>query len=353
MLWACSHQAPPPFDVHRAAAERAYAHGRYREAAAAWARAEAIAPSNADREEARYRQAVSLARAGDASAAESLYTELARSPGGRQERAAYALVEREVEAGGSHAERALLDFVRRFPDGALTPRALRRYLTHIEHERGARQALAAAVALTPELDRSATAEQLQYSVAELLERDGQLSAARDRYLATAARFPYPRGSYWDDSLFRAAELEERLGRPAAAIAHLERMLAERESALFVGSYERPRYDDAQLRIAELYRDRLGDPARARRAFATLWEEFPTSRLRDDAAWSAALLAKQAGDQAESCEWLRELRRATPDSRYAACAALLCPQLQGGSGRCRAAIRRSVTDASANARSPER
>jgi len=94
----------------------------------------------------------------------------------------------------------------------------------------------------------------------------------------------------------------------------------------VGSYERGRYPEAQARIAELYRDALHDAKRARAAFEKLYSDFPTSRLRDDAAWQAAHLAFESGDRAGGCRLLGSLSRALPESRYVGCIPRLCPEV---------------------------
>src|SRR5207244_3288426 len=96
----------------------------------------------------------------------------------------------------------------------------------------------------PALGRSERAEQLLYARARSLDALGRSEPALSAYLDLAARFPYPQGAYWDDALFRAAACQQRLSRPEQALATLERMLAERETAHLSGSYERPRYADA-------------------------------------------------------------------------------------------------------------
>src|SRR5262249_34021063 len=145
-----------------------------------------------------------------------------------------------------------------------------------------------------------------YEHARALERGGATDAARAEYVRVADRYPYPRGVFWDDSLFRAAELDAARGAPREAIALFERLLADREPSIMQGSYERARYAQAQLRIGELYRDALHDRARAREAFERMWATNTTSRLRDDAMWSAAVIAADAGDAEGACRDLRSL-----------------------------------------------
>jgi hypothetical protein len=102
------------------------------------------------------------------------------------------------------------------------------------------------------------------------------------------------------------------------------MLAERESSWLVGSYERPRYEPAMVRLCALARDRLHDHARARACFEKLYRDFGTSELRDDALWEEARLFREDGDPISSCRRLAGLVSDFPDSRYVPCAVAACP-----------------------------
>jgi TolA-binding protein len=320
---ACS-SGPSPFQVAAADAERAYAHGRYEQAAQRWLAAERRAETSRDRVEARYRAAVSFERAGRQQRARALYKELASGRNDRHERAAYELALIQLERGDTKGGQKLLaEFVARFPDSGLAPQALRRHARWLEDGAGveAARAYLDGVAARTSLDRST--EHAGFELGRLLEKSEHLAAARDEYLSVARRFSYPRGSLWDDALYRAALIEERLGAYAAATRHLETMLAARESAFLAGSYERPLYDDARFFLARLYRDRLRRPGAARQQFRALWREHPTSTLRDDAIWQEALLARDAADGKAACSLARTLKKEMPESRYAACTALVC------------------------------
>ena len=168
-----------------------------------------------------------------------------------------------------------------------------------------------------------------------------MQGARDAYLACAERHPYPKGALFDDALWHASRLDEALGRPDQAIAHLRAMLAVRETSTTVGSYERPRFSPAQFRIAVLYRDALHDHVTARREFHRLYAEHPTSILRDDALWEEAKLARDDGSGGEACALAAALTRDFPASRYAPCATVLCPTAAAPPGRCHAYLVRSA------------
>src|SRR5206468_2384643 len=147
---------------------------------------------------------------------------------------------------------------------------------------------------------SGTEQTIVYERAKRLEALGRTAPARDAYLEIAARWPYPFGSYFDDSLFRAAQMDETLGRNKEAIATLEKLLSFRETSTLMGSYERPKYIPAILEIAKIYEEKLGDRARAREALHRLYTEFKFSPLRDDALWREAELWRKDGDTGAEC-----------------------------------------------------
>jgi len=294
------------------------------EAAARWLDAARLATSPVDREEAEYRAASSYERAGDARRALVLYERLARGRGERAARASFEHARLVFARDSARGEALLVAAVKKFPNSGLAPRALREHLARRQAEGGTRAALEACHRLMGELEASELDETLRYERARLYEQAGSLAEARDAYVDTATRHPYPEGALWDDALSRAASLEDRLDHPRAAIRLFERMLEEREPSSGLGSYERARYAEARFRIAEIFRDRLADPLRARREFRRVYVEHTTSLLRDDALWQEALLSRQAGDRQGACAPMSLLVRDLPDSRYAPCARGLCP-----------------------------
>lgn len=345
-LFACSAAPPPRYVEAQAAAERAYSAGRYREAAEHWLDASRAATQARDASEARYRAAASFSREGVLDRAEALFIELEREGG---ERAARALFERAVLAerrgDPARADELYRESLRRYPSAGTSPRALARHLAYVEDTQGD----AAALARLDELERALAGgpldEQVRYARARLLERLGQNEQAIAAYRDTAQRHPYPKGVLWDDALFRAATLERKLGRPRQALALLEALLAEREQAHAYGSYERTRYAEARFLIAEIYRDDVRDTPRARREFLRVWQEHPTSLLRDDALFQAALLARAERNEGAACEAARLLKRDAPESRYAGCVDRLCPALEPPPGKtCRGYLERLYFDA---------
>ena len=309
-----------------AAAERAYSAGRYVEAAERFADAARTSPAARDREEAKYRQAMSLERAGRTEGARAALEELLRTfpHGARAPRALFELALLDVAAGDEErAHQRFETVITTYPDSGPAPSALHRMEDSLG-PKGEAALRAYLEALAPRVAGSELAQHVANDHARSREREGDFTGAEAEYLALADRFPYPRGIFWDDALYRSGEIDVKRGAPREAIVAFERLLAAREPSFLQGSYERGRYADAAFRVAELYRDVLHDSVRARREFEQLAAAFPTSRLRDDAMWSAARLAAGSGDSDGACRLLRSLVAEEPESRYVACASSLCP-----------------------------
>jgi tetratricopeptide (TPR) repeat protein len=329
--------------AERQAAERAYRRGDYPAAAEHWAKARALAPNRRESDEALYRLAATHERAGETTRASALYAELERGGGERAARAAYtrAALARARDPNGAGA-RSLRSALLRFPDAGPARAALLRWLADVEARAGARAALAEIESLRRTLDPSELGEVLLFERARRSEALVAPARARELYLAVAARFPYPFGAYWDDALLAAARLDVALGEFQAAVDHLSRILSERETARLSGSYERKSFAEARFRIAEIYRDRLHEPERARAEFRRVFTDHATSLLRDDALFEESLILLRQGRAA--CEPAGLLVRTQPGSRFAACAALLCPMLGRPLGACRSSVERRIRDA---------
>lgn len=340
----CGSPPPAAYVYESDQAQAARVKGDHAAAARHYERAAALADKPRDAEEARYRAADSYARAGDTPRAESVYESLASAgpDAERRARADFALADLLQKTGREPAGQArLAAAIRRNPNSGLARLALSEHLDYLREHGGSEQVLSYLDSAADALGQSELGETIAYRRARELDQSGRAAEARDAYLACAARFPYPTGAYWDDALFRAAEIELALGAPQRAVQHLERMLAEQESAVITGSYERGRYAEAQLKIGEIYRDVLADPARARRELRKVWDKHRTSRLVDDALFQEALLAHAAGDESGTCAPLSIIARQLPDSRYAPCAHLLCPELAATRGECHDYIKRAA------------
>ncbi|HYQ41574.1 MAG TPA: tetratricopeptide repeat protein [Polyangiaceae bacterium] len=346
LLAACAPKLPPAYVQARDAAESAYAHGQFIEAAERWLSAADRADTARDRSDARYRAAAAYERAGRVEDARKWYAVLASGKSERAPRATFALADLRLKGGDTAGGLAELEAaIRKYPTSAIAALALRRYFAALADQGGDRAVLDYIQRVEPELGQSELAEQLSYERARRLEALGSTADAARAYVAVADRFPYPYGAYWDDALLRGADCELRLGKPENAIELLERMLHARETSRMSGSYERPHFADAAYRLAELYRDARHDPATARRAFRSVFIEYPTSTLRDDALWQEALLARRASEQ-QACEPLLLLVGQLPESRYAPCAHEMCAEIQPGARRCADYIERDLRERTA-------
>ena len=329
-----------------AAGHRAYHAGRYEEAARAYDRAAGEALRVKDRDEARFLQARTLERAQRWHEADGAYKRLiADSPTGpRTGRAEFEIADVAIAHGDAELGwRLLFEAARRRPTHGLARPAIARLAAHAAERGGKAAAVTFLRDAAPAFAGTELEQVVAYETARALENAGREAEARDAYLATAAAHPYPFGGLTDDAYWRAALVEEKLGRFTQAITILKKMLTPREVSTLNGSYERPRYPEAQHRIALIYRDNLKDPVAARREFHKLYTDHPTSILRDDALWSEARLAREAGDAAQACSLVALLVRELPESRYAACAQAMCPGAEAprGSRECGEYIRREL------------
>lgn len=341
---ACGSPPVPAYVRENEAALAQSKRGQHAQAAESYERAASLAQQPRDAEEARFRAADSYARAGDRAHAQTLLEALAQQAHDveRRARADFAVAELLESAGQDQAaDERRVAALRRHPASGNARAALTRHLDYLREHAGSAAVLAFLDAERPKLQSTELGEPLLYFRARELDDTGHSAQARDAYLECAERYAYPRGLYWDDALFRAAEKELALGAPERAIAHLERLLGERESANFVGSYERGRYAEAQLKLGEIYRDALHDPARARRELRKVWINHPKSRLADDALFEEALLAHGVQDGPGTCEPLSIIVQNLPDSRYAACAHELCLTLPASARPCHDYIKRAA------------
>lgn len=324
---ACSPPGGAAFVRAYSAGDRAYSAGRFLEAAEAYERAAAQASRPRDRDEALYAAAVSRQRGGDVAGALAHYDALAAQepPGERAMRAAFRAAMIRIARGETkRGYDDLARIVKRAPEHGVARRALQTILENVEETDGKEAAIAWEEKLFPAVATTRLGEEICYDVAHRKAALGRTDAALAGFLACADRYPYPTGALWDDSLWHASLLHEKLGQPKAAIADLERMLAHRETSYMSGSYNRPRMAAAQFRIAELQRDALGDAAAARASFHRVYVEHPTSILRSKALFHEAKLAQDAGDGTAACALATKILDEFADSRWARRADEVCP-----------------------------
>jgi tetratricopeptide (TPR) repeat protein len=310
-----------------AEAARAEGAGRLAEAVRAYDQAADAAVRARDRDEARWAAAETVAREDHVEDALRRFKAIAGDPTSEHEaEAAYRIALLEVDSANPEQGWSDMDEVaRRYPSHGVAHVAVRHLVEHAD-EQGPGAGLQELRSLERELDATELAPLVAFLTARHLDALGDDVAARAAYGRIADRWPYPFGAFFDDALWYASFIDDKLGHPETAIDDLERLLRERETTFLMGSYERPRYVPAQMRVGELYRDRLHDDAKARVAFHRLYSEFAHSTMRDDALWQEAALWRQDGDARTACDRLGTLVKTFPDSRYVPCAVQQCPDL---------------------------
>jgi outer membrane protein assembly factor BamD (BamD/ComL family) len=329
---ACAPNRGAAYEKSIADARRAYNAGRFDLAADRYDEAAKTAKIPRDGIFARYEAALARARAGDVARASHELKAIANTtpPNDYSPQAAFKAADLAAKSDPAAGYVELEAMAIKFPDSGVAKVALMRVLRQDDEAGGAQKTLAHLDALLPKVAKTPLEEDLIYERAKRLAEIGRTEQARDAFVEIANRWPYPKGRYFDDSLYRASEMEETLGRPKEAIAHLDRLLSYREMSVTIGSYERPRYIPAVLRIAKIYEERLNDRGKARETLHRLYSDFKTSTLRDDALWREAELWQKDGDKDTACDRLSTLASDFPDSRYVPCAIEKCPSIKRSS-----------------------
>ncbi len=308
---------------------RAKSAGRMDEAWQSFDEAYRTADRVKDRDEALYLRArTEIAMKRDADAEASLKLLAAATPRGPRANRAELDLAQLAGDGGDTARQDELEraFLARHPDDGLAVAALSRVVARKRAE-GNGESLVPTLEALVATSRGTDSEQaIDVELAYALEERGDGERAVALLLATARAHPYPKGPRTDDALYRASIIEERLGRPARAIAHLREMLEPREVSGPGGSYERPHFAEARMRIATLLLEHTSDHEGARRELHRVFDEHEDSRLRDDAIWLSAKVALRDGDTRGACSDARRIVNALPDSRYAGCVGLLCSEV---------------------------
>jgi len=282
-----------------ARAGRHYHHGRMQEAAREYGLAAEHAERRVDRDEARYRQAKSLERAGEPERALGLLDQVAeaRPVSRRTGRALFDAAKLRMELG--RREEGLAGFrrlVREHPEHGLASRALWLVL----EEMGDDAALAYLEQLDGPLGESSLGDDILAHRADILRERGDLVGARRTLERLVERHPYPHGQRWDDALVELADMAEEQGDHRGAVAYLEELVSVHEHTDAPGSYTLPTMPEAQLRIARIHRDHLGNRAAAAAAFREAYDEYPTARTRDDALVELAEMYLESGDVDGAC-----------------------------------------------------
>jgi tetratricopeptide (TPR) repeat protein len=298
---------------HMAALDEAESHqhhGRYEEAAAAYERAAETAERRVDRDEARYRESRVYARMGNYQKAIEICDDLgAAQPIARRTlRARLDAAHYRIESGDRDAgEGALRTLMVEESESAAARSALRKLSeVYVDGAASEDDAIQWLDALLDDVRDSSLAEPVMGMKAEMLIRKGDPDEAVRVLEEQIQKFPYPQGRRWDDALYRLADLALERENAKAAVEYLERMISVHEGSFILGSYTRPLFSKAALRIARIYRDQLHDNSAALKAYQHMRSEFPHSTVRDESLLEEATLRLDMGDQSDACDLLHEL-----------------------------------------------
>lgn len=328
-LVGCAPNRGAAYEKAMGEARGAYHAGRFDVAAERFDEAAKSAKIPRDGIFAKYEAALARARAGDVARATQELHAIANTnpPNAYSAEAAYKAADLAWKSDPAAGAVEMEALAIRFPSTGVAMVALLRVIRLDDDKGGDDAAIARIERLLPKVAGKPLEEVALYERAKRFQAKGRFEEARAGFVSVADRWPYPHGAYFDDSLYRASECDEKLGHPKEAIDHLERLLSYRESSSTIGSYERPKYVPSILRIAKLYEERLKDRARARDTLHRLYAEFKTSILRDDALWREAELWRADGDNDTACDRLATLTSDFPDSRYVPCAMERCPSIK--------------------------
>jgi tetratricopeptide (TPR) repeat protein len=303
--------------------------GRYEEAAEDFRKAAELGDRYKDRDEARLLQAHAYERLNRLDDAEKTYAAIVKEGGGRYQavRAEFARARVETMRHGSDKGDAfMIAAVKNHPTSGLARHAMMRMLDPIEENKGPDAALAWLKGFEPAAKGNDLEEEVSYEEGLVLFRAGRYKEARDVFIAQARAHPYPHGSLTDDAYYQASLLAEELGNVDQAISLLIEMMKPTEAAYAGSSYERPRFPEAQFRIATIVRDKVHDRERAKREFRKACSEHSASRFCDDALWDEARLEREDHEDDKACQAMHRLIESRPDSRYVACAHALCESI---------------------------
>ncbi len=326
----CGARASLDYRKALASGDRAHSAGRHAEAAVEYERTASLTGKQRDKSRAEYMAATAHLKAGQNERARLLLEKLATAKPAHEYSAtgAFKLAELQGVEDPVTGQRAFEAMFTRFPSSGLARRALTLALATREEKDGVAAVVSylEGLAKTP-LRKSELGQNIAYSLADAHSRSGDVERAYAGYVAIANEWPYPFGAFFDDSLFKAAEIDLGRNEFERAIVLLERLLVEHETSAMMGSYHRPRMNAAALMVAHIYEEKLGKRDKARDAYGRIYRQFTTGALRDDALWQQARLYRADGDESAACGRLSKLVSEFPESRYVPCAEASCKDVK--------------------------
>lgn len=122
------------------------------------------------------------------------------------------------------------------------------------------------------------------------------------------------GSLADDALWEMAQIYKKQRNWKQTLLWQSRLVKDRETSWFVGSYDSEFADDARYDMGLIHKNQLKQYNKAIKQFKTFIDEFPTSLLRDDAAWQI-VECKRLQSASDYTESLKQFIKSYPESRY--------------------------------------
>jgi len=155
----------------------------------------------------------------------------------------------------------------------------------------------------------------------------------------------PHGAFFDDALWHASLLDEKLGRVKAAVDDLERLVDKRETTSIMGSYERARYVPSMLRLGTSTATHSTTRESARH-ISRLYTDYANSTKRADGLWREAAIWREDGDaktRATACpRWCTSSGQPLRPVRDVDLRGLERPSKSGAPKECRDYIRNGRT-----------
>ncbi len=320
-LGACAPTLPPAWRDAMALADRAHHAGREAEAAAGYDQAAREASRPRDRNEAEFRAAMSLARAGDRDGALARLDRVAAASPDfeRGARAAYEAAMIRREGAAEDRARSLRDLdalVRTRSETGPARVAAERVLRALD-EGDASMARSLAwideALADPRLASVSLRASLRAERAIRLAGAGRRADAVTAWRSLFVDIRYPQNSRWDDGHIALAALLRASGDARGAVEALDEMLSVADPSCTGGTCNAPELQEGAVLRGEILRDDLRELARAAEAFRWTYEMFPSSRVRDDALEGEAIARERIADGSACAVWLR-LAREFPCTR---------------------------------------
>lgn len=226
----------------------------------------------------------------------------------------------EVELGREKQARQVLEALIVDQPSTEAAEKAARYLLELAGELGADERVALARRLAESLRPQASFEAKVRALCAFFLLDvGRVEHDRGNWSASwsALEEGWAQGqdTLWRDELQLARARTARAAKPEeVALALYRAMLDDRESAWFFGNYDSPYLDNAAWEYAQLL-ETLGRHGDAVAAYEALVNDFRHSSFVDDAAFAAARLQLQEGED----EALRRFITSYPNSRHVSAA----------------------------------